>query len=96
MQTVSYNIGMNGWQNRMIIRTDLKTIGTDYKVKFEVFGVTEELDGVIDFDRGKLIPNVPIMVEPYENPNSKNKVFKEFNIPKYELIQIKDYVSYIK
>ncbi len=96
MQTISYTIGMNGWQNRMIIRTDLKAIGTDFKVKFEVFGVTEELDGRIDFDKGKLVPNVPIIVEPYENPRGKMKEFKEFNIPKFQLLQIKEYVSDIR
>jgi len=96
MQKIRYSATMNGWKNDIVIFSQSKNkYGRSLQVKFQITGVTEEIDGIIDLEKGTLYnPGNAISIKPY-NDEGKPKVFDTFKIPKYQLSQIRSYVDYI-
>ncbi len=90
MQTLSYNLQMNGWNNIMYIKTNFQPIKNEINIIFEIFGVASG-EAILNFEKGVIIPKEPISIASYKD-NGKIKTFSLFTVPKFTLSQIKNYL----
>lgn len=100
-QQIRFNLTMNGWKNTLVlyIKATVNPQRFLENVEFYIIGLIDNAECTIDLEEGKIIvvtPYAGITVKPYDEDKGKDKVMDSFKIPKFELNQIRDYVSYVR
>lgn len=93
MQTVKYNLKMNGWHNQMKIITQLQQFHDTVQVHITIIGICDNLAATLNLNTRILIPIQPITMHPYDDKKGQDKTFTQFKIPQHQLLQIQDYIT---
>ena len=94
MQTVRYNLKMNGWENQLLIMTTIQPIVSDViNVTISITGIVDKVPATLNVKSRILTPSNPITIRPYKD-DGKDKVFTQMIVPKHQVLQITDYISF--
>lgn len=94
MQTVRYNLKMNGWENQLFIMTNIQPIISDViNVTISITGIADKVPATLNVKSRILTPLNPITIRPYKD-DGKDKVFTQMIVPKHQVLQITDYISF--